>query len=221
MTIIAVVQQKGGSGRTTMATNLAAVAHLEGKRALVVDLDPQGSAFEWADAREGSSLLDGLVVVRADKALAPKKFADLARGFDVVLLDAPPGIGEITQAAVIAADTVVIPVQPGPYDIWSCAKLIKVLDSVDVLREQMGKPMVRRCFVLNRADAREQLTREAEAEMQHAGGELAGVIRQRTIFRKSAARGEAVMSVEPNGDAALEMRRLWKTLRRTAGEVAA
>lgn len=88
--MIAVLNQKGGVGKTTLAVNLAAAAHLAGRRALVLDLDSQGSAFDWFAARGEASKLAGLAVARAPKVLSPPKLHDLARGYDLVLCDGPP-----------------------------------------------------------------------------------------------------------------------------------
>jgi len=94
---VALLQQKGGSGKTTLAVNLAAAAHLAGRRTLVVDMDRQASAFDWSAARRDGSPLDGLAVVKADKAIALPRFREIVRGYDVVFLDGPPRLGDIPQ----------------------------------------------------------------------------------------------------------------------------
>src|SRR5579884_1377810 len=94
MLTVAVLQQKGGSGKTTLAINLAAAAHLDGGRALVVDMDRQASAFDWSAARQDGSPLDGLAVVKADRAMALPRFKEIARGYDYVFLDGPPRLGD-------------------------------------------------------------------------------------------------------------------------------
>ena len=114
MLTVAVLQQKGGSGKTMLAINLAAAAHLDGDRALVVDMDRQASAFDWSAARQDGSPLDGLSVVKADKAMALPRFKEIARGYDYVFLDGPPRLGDVTQSAAVAADVAVLPIQPGP-----------------------------------------------------------------------------------------------------------
>ncbi len=93
---VAVLQQKGGSGKTTLAINLAAAAHLDGCRALVVDMDRQGSAFDWSAARRDGSPLEGLTVVRADRPLPLPRLAEITRGYDAVFLDGPPRLGDVT-----------------------------------------------------------------------------------------------------------------------------
>lgn len=99
---VAVLQQKGGSGKTTLAVNLAAAAHLEGSRTLVVDMDRQASAFDWSAARHDGSALEGLAVVKADRALSLPRLNEIARGYDYVFLDGcdgPPRLGDVTQSA--------------------------------------------------------------------------------------------------------------------------
>jgi cellulose biosynthesis protein BcsQ len=124
MLTVAVIQQKGGSGKTTLAINLAAAAHLEGHRTLVVDMDRQASAFDWSAARKDGSELEGLAVVKADRALPLPRFKEMAHGNEYVFLDGPPRLGDVTQSAAVAADVAVLPIQPGPFDFWAVAETL-------------------------------------------------------------------------------------------------
>jgi chromosome partitioning protein len=119
---VAVLNQKGGVGKTSLAVNLGAVAHLAGRRTLIIDMHRQGSAFDWSSARREGSKLDGLAVVRADRALPVVRLREMSAGYDVVILDGPPRLGKVTRAAACAADVVLIPVQPGPSTIGPRAK---------------------------------------------------------------------------------------------------
>jgi chromosome partitioning protein len=213
MLTVAVLQQKGGSGKTTLAINLAAAAHLDGDRALVVDMDRQASAFDWSAARQDGSPLDGLAVVKADRAIALPRFKEIVRGYDYVFLDGPPRLGDVTQSAAVAADVAVMPIQPGPFDFWAVAETLESLDQADQVREQLGRPPIRRVFVLNRASTNTRLAREAEAELRKAGGELAGVVHQRIAFPDAASRGESVLTSPATSLAADDIRRLWRRLK--------
>jgi chromosome partitioning protein len=211
---VAVLQQKGGSGKTTLGINLAAAAHLDGGRALVVDMDRQASAFDWSAARQDGSPLDGLAVVKADRAMALPRFKEMSRGYDYVFLDGPPRLGDVTQSAAVAADLAVLPIQPGPFDFWAVAETLESLDQADQIREQLGRPPIRRVFVLNCASTNTRLAREAEAELRKAGAELAGVVHQRIAFPDAASRGESVLtSSSSTEEAADDIRRLWRNVK--------
>jgi chromosome partitioning protein len=213
MLTVAVLQQKGGSGKTTLAINLAAAAHLDGRRTLVVDMDRQASAFDWSAARADGSPLDGLAVVQADRAIALPRFKEIARGYDYVFLDGPPRLGDITQSAAVAADVALLPIQPGPFDFWAVAETLESLDQADQIREQLGRKPIRRVFVVNRAGAGTRLAREAEEELRKSGGELAGVVHQRVAFPDAASRGESVLTSRAADAAADDIQRLWRALK--------
>jgi chromosome partitioning protein len=211
MLTLAVVNQKGGVGKSTVATNLAAAAHLMRRRTLVIDMDRQGSALDWSAARAEGSDLWGLVVVKADRALTPPKFREIASGFDVVILDGPPRLGDLTRSAAVAADVVLVPVQPGPFDLWASKETLELLDAADTVRAELGRGPVARLFVVNRSQARTVLSREAPAALE-AAGDVAGIVSQRQVFPTAAAIGESVLTIEPKGAAAREIRALYRSV---------
>ena len=209
---IAVLQQKGGCGKTTLAVNLAAAAHLEGARTLVVDMDRQASAFDWGAARADGSALEGLTVVRADRALPLPRFREITRGYEYAFLDGPPRLGDVTEAAAVAADVALLPIQPGPFDFWAVAETLASLDRADLIRAQLDRPPVRRLFVVNRTSATTLLARAASLGLNDVVGELGGAVYQRVAFPASAARGESVLT-DPRSAAAEDIRRLWRCVK--------
>lgn len=212
MLTIAVLNQKGGVGKTTIATNLAAAAKLEGRRTLLVDLDRQGSALDWSAARREGSKLVGLATVKADKALAIQRFREITDGYDVVVLDGPPRLGDVTRSAAVAADVVLVPIQPGPFDLWAAAETLEVLDEADAIRAELKRQPARRLFVVNRAGINTVLAREAPAAIATRGEVAEAVVHQRIAFAEAAATGESVLTTEPDGQAADEIRALYKTI---------
>jgi chromosome partitioning protein len=211
---VAVVQQKGGSGKTTLAINLAAAAHLGRKRALVVDMDRQGSAFDWSAARRDGSKLDGLAVVRADRALALPRFREIADGYEAVFLDGPPRLGDVTLSAAVAADVALIPLQPGPFDFWAVAETLECLDKADAIRAHLEREPVRRAFVVNRALRQTRLARDAVSSLEATNGAFLGVIHQRVVFSEACSHGESVLTLPDAEAAACEVNQLWQAIQR-------
>jgi chromosome partitioning protein len=212
---IAVLNQKGGVGKTSLAVNLGAAAHLAGRRTLIIDMDRQGSAFDWSSARREGSKLDGLAVVRADRALPVARLREMSAGYDVVILDGPPRLGDVTRAAACAADVVLVPVQPGPFDYWAASETLELLNAADEMRAELGRRPVVRRFVVNRASRGTVLAREASGALE-GSAPIAGVVHQRIAFAESSAVGESVVTTDPHGAAALEIGRLWRAVRRMA-----
>jgi len=195
MLTISVVNQKGGVGKSTLSTNLAAVAHVRGRRTLVLDLDRQGSAFDWYSARGEASRLSGLGVARADKALSLPKFRELSQGYEMIFCDGPPRLSDITRAGAVAADVVLVPLRAGAFDWWASAETLELLDAADAIRHELKLRPSRRVFVLNGARAGTKLTRDAAVAIAGVG-ELAPVIVQnRVAYGEAALLGESVTTL--------------------------
>jgi chromosome partitioning protein len=212
MLTIAILNQKGGVGKSTLSTNLAAASHLAGNRTLILDLDRQGSAFDWYAARPDISKLAGLSVARADRALALPKFRELTKGYDVVVCDGPPRLSDITRAAAVAADVVVIPLRAGGFDWWAASETLELLDAADAIREELGRKPVRRVFVLNGAAAHAKVTRFALDAIADVGELSPAVIHNRVAFAEAATVGESVLTLMPDTHAAAEIDALYAHL---------
>ncbi len=217
MLTIAVVQPKGGVGKTTLATNLAAAAHLERRRTALIDLDRQASAFDWSANRREGSQLEGIAVMQLLQKrpgdLSPTQMAPVTRGYDVVILDGPARLDGVIQSAAVLADVVLIPVLPGPFEFWAVPEITVALDQADVARAQIGRAPVLRAFVLNRAAPGQRLTREADDAIAARGGQCVGIVRQRVAFPVAASRGESVLTSPAAADAAHDIAALWRTLK--------
>ncbi|KQU23506.1 cobyrinic acid a,c-diamide synthase [Methylobacterium sp. Leaf94] len=206
--IIGVLNQKGGVGKTTIATNLAAVCAKAGSRVLLVDADPQGSSMAWSSAREADPLFP---VISMAKPTLHKDLPELAADYDVVIIDGAPRVNDLGRAAILASDVVLIPVQPSPYDVWASA------DTVQLIREaQQFKENIKAVFVINRKIVNTAIGRDvANALEQFDFPVLLNALCQRVIYAESAAQGRAVIETDAKSEAAIEMAQLANELQLT------
>ena len=200
MHVIAVLNQKGGSGKTTIATHLARSLQLDGDSVLLVDSDPQGSARDWAAVREEQPV----TVVGIDRPTIERDLKHIARK-DFVVIDGAPQAAGLAVSALKAADFVLIPVQPSPYDIWATAEL------VDLVKQRMALTdgRLQAAFVVSRAIKGTRIGREAaEALAGYDLPVLESRITQRVSYPGTASAGTTVLDADPAGDAATEVRAL-------------
>jgi chromosome partitioning protein len=203
MPVIAVLNEKGGSGKTTISTNLARCLQQEGHSVLLVDSDPQGSARDWyASAGEGSTLPP---VVGLDRPALFKELPQISRDIDWVIIDGAPQIEELAVSAIKAADTVLIPVQPSPYDIWAVEPLVELVKARREITD--GKPQT--AFVVSRQITGTRLATDIRQALEEYRLPLFKTgTSQRVIYPNSAASGSSVIDSEPDGPAAKEIRDL-------------
>jgi chromosome partitioning protein len=183
--IVAFLNQKGGVGKTTLALHLAGAWSARGRRVLVVDADPQASALDWADQRlrEGLPRLFG--VLGLARETLHKELPDLARETDHLIIDGPPRVAGIARSALLAADLVLIPAQPSPFDGWASSEMLRLLDEARIFR-----PELRARMLLNRCAARTVIAREtAEALADQDPPMLASRVGQRVAFADAARTG--------------------------------
>lgn len=200
MKVIAVLNQKGGSGKTTIATHLARALQLAGADVLLVDSDPQGSARDWAAVREDQPL----TVVGIDRPTIDRDLKQVARK-DFVVIDGAPQAADLAVSAIKAADFVLIPVQPSPYDIWATADLVELVKQ----RIEVTDGRLQAAFVVSRAIKGSRIGSEVtEALTGYGLPILASRITQRVSYPGTAAAGTTVMESEPGSDAAAEVHAL-------------
>jgi chromosome partitioning protein len=200
MQVIAIVSQKGGVGKSTIAVHLATEATAQGQRVLLLDLDPQGSAMEWA-SRRGDLPPD---VSGANPASVGKEI-ERARGegYDLVVVDTAPHADHAALQAARAADLVAIPCRPSTFDI---AAISATLDLCKLANKQA-------VVVINAAPIRSRVTTEAEEALAEKGAKVSPVvIRQRVAFQHCMIDGRTAAEFEPGGAAAHEISRLLATL---------
>lgn len=201
MRTVALLSQKGGAGKTTLALHLAVAADRARRAAVVIDLDPQASSAGWRDARPGETP----VVVAVPPARLPQAL-DAARqgGAAVVLIDTAPHSETASLAAAEAADLVLIPCRPGILDL-------RAIRTTAALVRLAGKPAH---VVLNAIPPRApNLVADARAAVGHHKLPVAPVtLQHRAAYSHALTAGQTAQEYEPAGKAADEVARLWDWL---------
>jgi chromosome partitioning protein len=198
MHVIAVLNQKGGAGKTTIATHLARALQLVGRDVLLVDSDPQGSARDWAAVRDDQPV----PVVGIDRPTIDRDLKNIAKK-EFVIIDGAPQAADLAVSAIKAANFILIPVQPSPYDIWATS------DLVDLVKQRMevtdGK--LQAAFVVSRSIKGTRIGDEIIGALEGYGLPILTTrVTQRVSYPTTAASGTTVLDTEPHGDAAAEIR---------------
>lgn len=196
--IIGVLQQKGGVGKTTIALNLAAALAQERLKVLFVDADPQGSGLAWSSVRERAPLFP---VIGMPKPTLHKELPALAKDYDMVVVDGAPRVNDLARSAILACDHVLIPVQPSPFDIWSCAEIVGLVHEA-----QQFRPEIKATFVINRRIANTAIGRDVLKAFADLPFPVApNTIAQRVAFAEAATQGLTVVETAPGSSAAREI----------------
>ena len=200
MQVIVVASQKGGAGKTTLASHLAVEAERQGRGpVVVVDTDPQGGLADWYNAREAETP----VFVRPGPGGLPAALLEMARaGVRLVIIDTPPAITATISATLASADLVVVPARPSPNDLRAIGGTVELV-------EQAGKPMV---FVINSIKPRVRLTNDAVLNLSQHGTVAPILVADRTGYAAAMTDGRTAPELDPDGPAAAEMAGLWTYL---------
>jgi len=207
MDVITLASRKGGAGKSTLTAQLAAQAHVLGKRVLVIDADPQGSLKLWHARRTDAQPKLVTPERGLDRALA---FA-MIEGVDTVFIDTAPTTWVVVQEAIRVATLVLIPARPGFFDLES------VQETVKTARER-DKPYV---VVINAAPVRRDdkemaLVAQSRSYLEGLGIPVwAGQISQRAGFQSTLAAGASAAEVGPNTAAGTEIASLWQAVSRS------
>jgi len=200
--IIAVVNQKGGSGKTTISMQLAGALSRRKGRVLVVDADPQGTATRWAASAEDENPFPAAVVgLSAANNKVHREVRKFVDNYDYIIIDCPPAADSpVPQSALLVADLALVPIIPSPLDMWAAVGIREVISTVGDLNEDL-----RARLVINQCQPNTTLAQEALEVLPEFGIELCNTyIRQRQIYRQSAVFGQTVQDFGSKATAAIE-----------------
>lgn len=189
MSIISVLNPKGGSGKTTISTNLARSLHERGHSVLLVDSDPQGSARDWHAANEDNPI----ELVALDRPNNVKTLTSMATNYDYVVIDGAAKLEDMIAACIKVSDLVLIPVQPSPYDIWAASDLVDFIKA----RQDVTDGLPRAAFVISRIVEGTRLGSDVRKVLdEYELPVCVTTITQRQVYPQSASEGKTVYDAD-------------------------
>ena len=196
---LAIAQQKGGAGKTTIAIQLGVAWAQQGFRVAMLDVDPQGSMVAWYGLRKESVVESSLMAVDVQGWKLSNEIDRLKHDFDVLLIDTPPHAETDARVAVRAADLTLVPIQPSPMDLWATKP------TLDLAKREKSRALL----VLNRLPSRGKLADLIRAKIDTEQMPVAQtVLGNRSAFAASMMGGRGVVETQPKGTAAGEIRDL-------------
>ena len=187
MPVIAIVNQKGGTGKTTLSTNLACALAGDGP-VLLLDADPQGSAQDWADSQ--TEPLANLAVKGVKPGRLVQDVRGLAPDYGWVIIDGPPGITKTSADAVRAADLVLIPAKASPFDVWAASDIVAAVQA----RQKTTKGAPKAAFVITMTRPRTRLGRQIDTALAEYGlPALQARTTERVSYPQAAIEGKSVL----------------------------
>ena len=199
--IIAAVNQKGGSGKTTLSMQLAGALARRGCDVLVVDADPQGTATRWAASAEDDkpfpATVAGLAAAGGKVHREVKKYIDR---YDYIIIDCPPAVDSpAPQSALLIADLAVVPVIPSPPDLWASVGITKLIENTRTVNEDLQA-----VIVLNQCQPQQVLTKDAMEILRDFQVPLAKhYLGDRAVYRQSSLYGQTVHDMGSRAEAAI------------------
>jgi chromosome partitioning protein len=209
MRTIAFVTQKGGAGKSTLASNLAVAAMLAGERVFIIDLDCTQSIATWHKVRGRADIgVEHVPVAKLAKTIEALE----RKGVTLAIIDAPGSQGEELDATFAAADLCIIPARPNAFDLWASA----------LTRGKVKASGKDYAFLLNQCPPAQQSQRveQGAKTLEAMGALLTPLISARVDYQEAARHGLAVAELHPNGVAAQEIRDLWASVKRRLKRIA-
>ncbi len=193
--ILLIGGEKGGTGKTTLATNLAAMRILAGRDVLLIDTDPQGSAHYWAQSRDEAKIQPRVPCIQKFGKGLSIEVQDLANRYQDIVIDAGGRDSVELRSALVVAHKAYIPIQPSQFDIWTLDRMNQLVETA-----QGFNPDLYASVIISRASTHPSVHESEETSALlddfnclHLSSVL---IRDRINFRKAAREGQCVQELK-------------------------
>lgn len=208
-TIISCLNLKGGCGKSSTIVNLGGVMVENKKSPLLIDLDEQQSATQWA--KQGGTPFPFPVIPLSIKT-ATKIKGEIERlanehNADIILIDTPPQLEDDALIAALLSDVVLIPVSPSPLDLWAAQQ---AMDTIKDARQERGGKLPKAVLVPSRVMSRTTLAKDIKGSLESFGEPVAPPISLRVAVAESAIAGLPISCYAPNSPSHREFTDLWK-----------
>jgi chromosome partitioning protein len=201
--IILIGGEKGGTGKTTLATNLAAMRALSGRDVLLIDTDPQGSSNYWVQSRDEESITPRVACVQKFGKGLPAEVKDLAHRYQDIVIDAGGRDSVELRSALVVAEKAYIPIQPSQFDIWTLNQMDELVETAKGFNPELRAKVIISRSSTNPSVHESDETGKLLTDFLHL--ELANVtIRDRIAYRKAAKDGLSVTELKPKDPKASE-----------------
>jgi chromosome partitioning protein len=189
-TILATVNQKGGSGKTTVSMQLAGALSRRGRRVLVIDADPQATATRWAASADDDAPFPAAVVgLSAANEKVHREVKKFVSDYQFILIDCPPAADSpVPKSALLVADFALVPIIPSPLDLWAAVGIREVIENVSAINETLTARLI-----INQCQPQTTLARDIMGILdEYRIPPCKTRIHQRTAYRQSATFGQTV-----------------------------
>ena len=209
MKVISIAGEKGGTGKTTVAVNLAVEAFHDGLKVLLIDADIQGSAFMFHETRQETKTGGFQTIIKPSKTLH-RQIQDFSN-FDLIIIDTGGRDSSVFRSAITASDYVIVPIQAGQFDLWSLSRTVRIIEEATKFKDIRAK------VLLNMVIPRAKIVKDVISALKNAEIDFfSTMLGLRVAYREAISAGLGVTEMNKKSKASEEVRNLWQEVKKWA-----